>query len=441
MRSRTIGLIWTITAIFLCLPELSFAQTQDDLFNGDILQEVRLYINPQDWETFHYTNFTCEDQELEALAGAVISPVPRVECHFAVEFHWIFQGKDITVPDVDLSSHGKGSRSNIKPSFKIEFSRYESQLNFLGLKYLVLRANTQDASEMHERLAMEFFRKLGMPAPREVHAKVYINDQYAGVYSLVEDVVDDEFLQRNFGETNGYLYSYEYTFPWDYHWLGEDGSNYSPLEYKPQNHDTDYQVGPLVEMVRTINNAPDSGYSAALAQYIDTNALFRELAAENYIGEQDGLVGDYLLNNHYIYRFANTVRHTYVPWDKSNTFWSLDRGVLHNMTSNVLYRRALADSPDLMAVYKNTMLQAADVAGGLGGWLDQEIQKIYQQIHQAVYDDTLKLCDETASGTLHPCSNDEFEADVARIQQFAQQRADQMRSQVAGAVAQGLLPQ
>jgi hypothetical protein len=303
-----------------------------------------------------------------------------------------------------------------------------------------LRANTQDASEMHERLAMELFRKLGMPAPREVHTRLYINDQYAGVYSIVEDVVDQQFLQSHFGETNGYLYSYEYTFPWDYRSLGPNGSNYSPLEYKPQNHETDYNAGPLADMVRAINESPDSQYSAALAPYIDTKALFTELAAENYVAEQDGLVGDYLLNNHYIYRFENTERHTYVPWDQSNAFWSLDRDVLHNMTSNLLYRRALTAAPDLMAIYKNAMLLAADTAGGAGGWLEQEIMKIYQQIRQAVYDDTLKLCDQTASGYLHPCSNDEFEADVARLIQFADQRADQMRSQVNSAVAQGLLP-
>src|SRR5262249_22683612 len=120
-------------------------------------------------------------------------------------------------------------------------------------------------------------------------------------------------------------------------------------------------------------------------------------------------------------------------WDKSNAFWSLDRTVLNNFTSNVLTRRALSVAPDLMAIYKSAMLKAVDVAGGPGGWLEQEITNIYQQIRQAVYDDKLKLCDQFASGYLHPCSNDEFEADVARLLQFARQRADQMRSQVSSA--------
>ena len=57
--------------------------------------------------------------------------------------------------------------------------------------------------------------------------------------------------------------------------------------------------------------------------------------------------------------------------------------------------------PDDVGLQENVMLQSADAAGGPGGWLEQEIMKVYQQIRQAVYDDTLKLCDQTASGTLY----------------------------------------
>src|SRR5437764_10317514 len=131
-------------------------------------------------------------------------------------------------PQAAIESHGKGSRSNIKPSFKIDFSRYESRNNFLGLRYLVLRADTQDPSLMHERVAMTFFRKLGIPAPREAHTRLYINDEYAGLYTMAEEV-DPIFIQAHFGESNGYLYSYEWVAPWVFDDRGLDSSKYSPL--------------------------------------------------------------------------------------------------------------------------------------------------------------------------------------------------------------------
>jgi spore coat protein CotH len=429
VRNRILQLI-VLCCCFLAFSSLSFGQTADDLFNGDVLHEVRIYIDPVDYQTFHETNFPCEAQDIETLEGERLSPLPRIECHFPIEFHWLFNGRDITGPQVAVSSHGKGSRSNIKPSFKIEFNRYESRNTFLGLRTLILRADTQDASLMHERVAMTLFQKLGIPAPREAHTRLYINDAYAGVYTIVE-AVDPVFLERNFGESDGYLYEYEWVAGWAFEYRGPDSVQYIPAPLKPENNLVYPDPAPIVSMVLTINEAPEDQFESGVSQYIDLNALFRELAAENFLAEQDGIIGDYTLNNFYLYRFQNTVLSTFIPWDKSNTFWALDWDTFHNFTTNVLTRRALTAAPDLIALYKDTLRQAADIAGGPGGWLEQEIVKESEQIRQAVYEDNLKLCDEGASGYLHPCSNDEFEAEVASMLQFARQRSDFVRSQLA----------
>src|SRR5262249_16933204 len=99
---------------------------------------------------------------------------------------------------------------------------------------------------------------------------------------------------------------------------------------------------------------------------------------------------------------------------------------------NVLTIRALNAAPDLIALYKDTLRQAADVAGGPGGWLEQEILKEYGQIRQAVYEDHLKLCGQGETDYAHRCSNEEFEADVAFLIRFAQERAAFVRHQLDG---------
>ena len=53
------------------------------------------------------------------------------------------------------------------------------------------------------------FRRLGIESPREAHARFFVNDEYAGLYTIVESV-DKSYLQRVYGEDNGYLYDYEY---------------------------------------------------------------------------------------------------------------------------------------------------------------------------------------------------------------------------------------
>ena len=60
-------------------------------------------------------------------------------------------------------------------------------------------------------------------------------------------------------------------------------------------------------MVRTVNHAPDAQFSSAVTQYIDLTALFKEIAAENFIAEQDGIIGNYAMNNFFLYRLMSRV--------------------------------------------------------------------------------------------------------------------------------------
>jgi spore coat protein CotH len=220
-----------------------------------------------------------------------------------------------------------------------------------------------------------------------------------------------------------------------FQYLGPDSKNYSPLPFKPENHLVDYDPGPIALMVRAVNQSPDAQFSSAVSPYIDLHALFREIAAESFVVEQDGIIGDFGVNNLFLYRFQNTLQSTFIPWDKSNAFYQIDRDIFHNFTTDVITNRALADAPELIAYFKDVLLQAAGVAGGPGGWLEQEITKEYQQIQQAVYEDPVKLCynpDRSPDAVMSACSNDHFETEVAFLIQFARQRSAIVQAQLAG---------
>jgi hypothetical protein len=131
------------------------------------------------------------------------------------------------------------------------------------------------------------------------------------------------------------------------------------------------------------------------------------------------------MNNFFLYRFQNSIRSTIIPWDKSSAFYASNWDIHSMLQTNVLTSRALNDAPDLIALYNDTLRQAADIAGGPGGWLEQEIIKDYDQIRQAVYEDNLKPDD-----LWNP--NAAFEADVALLRAFAQQRAASVRFQLDG---------
>ena len=67
---------------------------------------------------------------------------------------------------------------------------------------------------------MRLFARLGIPAPRETHMRLYVNDEYIGLYAIVESI-DKQFLARVYGEigedtqNDGYLYEFNYVRPVD----------------------------------------------------------------------------------------------------------------------------------------------------------------------------------------------------------------------------------
>jgi len=390
-------------------PAWARAQSQSDFFDPGTLHEIRLEVNPADWRLLK------QDYLLNT--------------RYACEFHWAFNGQEVPVPQIAIRSRGQGSRSGIKPSLDVEFDYYDTRQTFLGLQSVVLRANTQDASMMHERVSMELMRRMGLPAPREAHAKLYVNGEYAGLYTIVEPV-QRSFLRRVYGQDSGALYNYQYNGFFYFEDRGSNPLSYSPVPFEPQLNGQPSDTWPIAAMVETINKIPDSQFHSEVGRYLDINSFLAEIAVENYLAEQDGLIGDYALNNFFLYRFAGTTVHTFIPWDKSNTFFGRDWPILRNVFTNVLSRRAL-NFPDYLSFYLATLARAADVAGGEGGWLEQEIRYEYDQIREAAHEDPYKLCDFGATGTLHPCSNEEFEGEVGLMIGFVRQRAEDVRNQIA----------
>jgi len=400
--------------LFLVLASIAHAQTESDFFDPNKLHEIRLEIFPKDWSTL-------KERFLE-------------NTRYGCEFHWTFNGRDITVPEVAIRSRGKGSRSGVKPSLKVEFDYYDTKQTFVGLKTIVLRANTQDASMMHERVSIELMRRMGMPGSREAHTKLYVNGEYVGLYTIVESI-DKAFLRNAYGEDTGYLYNYQYKDPFFFEDRGPDPASYSPVPFEPEFNSQTPAPGPIASMIQAINQSSDAQFQAAASQYVDLPAFLTEAAVENFLAEQDGLVGAYGLNNFYLYRFGGRNAHTFIPWDKSNTFFAMDWPIMRNIETNRLARRALA-IPELLAIYRNALVRAAEVAGGPGGWLEQEITREYQQIQQAAYADTYKLCDPGASGILRPCSNAEFDAAYAFMIDFARRRSSDVLFQLAGGISE-----
>jgi spore coat protein CotH len=383
----------------------SSGSSADAFFDDSVLQEIRLTINSKDWQTLKDNYLSNE--------------------YYPCDFRW----RDQAVRNVGIRSRGTGSRSGIKPGLRVDFDRYTAGKRFLGLKSFVLRNNTQDNTNLHERLSMLLFRRVGEPASRETHTKMFVNDEYAGLFTIVESV-DKDFLKKNLGEDSGYLYKYDYPVdgtPYYFQDKGSDSAAYVPLPFKPETNETNPRPEFVVQWVQAVNQSSAAAFQSAVGEFIDFAKFIKHVAVEVFIGDYDGFIGNYGINNFYVYRFDNQKRFQLIPWDKSEAFKAAaDSSIFHNLNDvpeaqrNRLFIRILS-YPELYNQYLDTLQQVANSAAD-GNWLEQEIQKEYQQIRDAARADTTK-----------PYSNEEFESAIQGLMAFARARSGQVTAQVTSA--------
>jgi hypothetical protein len=284
---------------------------------------------------------------------------------------------------------------------------------------------------MRERISMLLFRRLGLLASREAHTKLYVNNAYVGVYTIVESI-DKDFLKRNVGEDGGYLFKYDYPTEAQRYYFEDWGSNpaaYVPLPFKPETHEDDPRPEFIVQLAQTINQTSDAAFRTAIAEYLDLTKFIRHVAVEMFLADYDGFLGDFGMNNFYFYRFLDKKLFTFIAWDKSQAFSSPTFSIWHNIRDvsgsrmNRLMTRALA-SRDLYDLYLDTLLECIRSVNEPGetdtrGWLAREIDRENTQIRDAV------LLDPEKNYT-----NDQFDGEVNKLREFAQQRGGFVTAEV-----------
>jgi spore coat protein CotH len=413
-----VGIRAVLVTAALLTAHPAFAQSMDDFFNDGVIHDVRLTLNSKDW--------------------AALKQNYKENIYYPTSL----TAEGVTARNVGIRSRGLGSRSPTKPGLRVDIDYYSANQTFLGLKSFILDNLTQDPSMLKEWLAMSFFRRLGLPAPREAFARLYVNDSFAGVYVIVE-AIDKGFLGRSLGadskggtENDGYLFEYDYVKNYRFEYLGSNLDEYKIFKPKTHEKDADAQIwGPFEDMVQALNETPDNNFNRDLSAYFDLSKVARHLAIENFLAEDDGILGYAGMNNFYMYRFEDSKRMQFLVWDKDNTFHSVDFDILKRVSENVLARRTLSLS-QYKNDYLNSLLDAAAAAMepdpdapkkdsngkdvSLPGWLEREIVRQYNQIRTLARSDTFK-----------PHSNTEFEAEIEKLLTFARERAAFVKDRVA----------
>ena len=214
----------------------------------------------------------------------------------------------------NVAIHLKGSVGSFrplenKPGLTVDFSRFEANQRFHGLRRIHLNNSVEDPSYCNEALGSAAFRAAGIPAPRVSRAVVFLNERRLGIYVLKEGFTED-FLSCYFNSVGANLYEPD------------------------EGHDVNQHLKRTSVQARSGNRAALRALAQAaleaeperrwnrLEQTLELNRFIRLMALEVMLCHRDG----YCLarNNFRVYQDLDTGKMVFFPHGMDQLFGSAD---------------------------------------------------------------------------------------------------------------------
>lgn len=362
--------------------------TYAKLFNKETIQDVKISIDENNW---NYLLQNAIDKPTVLASSVSIGDD-------TVKYVGIKTKGNLTLKEVWNSSSDRFS-------FTINFGKYintdngyTDKQNLYGLRKVALNNIYGDATLMKEYLSYELMTKMGIPTPEYSLINLYINDEFYGVYMMVESI-DSSLTQRTLGEKSDYLVKPEssggdliYDNSLD-EYINADGEfdfssiiydNSGNIIYPNDKSNPLYKYNGLwendedkfediVDMLPTIfkwmktlnelnntNNPNTDDYKLALEEIIDVDSLIRYFAVNTYLVNLDSYQSEKMQN--YALYINETGRATIIPWDYNYSFGVYGLGSASDVINfdiyNPVINTTLKDRPLLNVILQNDEYKA-----------------------------------------------------------------------------------
>jgi len=305
-RASVLSVFWLYTSSVV-------GAVADTFFDDTYVHEIRLTFEDPDWYSVLYESHLNNPEDP----------------YFAAAF----EGDGVSIPIIGVRFKGNSSfrGDSIKKSLKLDFNEFEDTA-FLGLKKLNLNNGFNDPTLLREKLFLDFAAKY-VPAIRAVHTRVYINDEYIGLYIGIEQV-DKTFVQDRFGNSeDGNLYkgavrdelnvNLQDDFGSDLVWEGPDESAYYD-HYQLKTNESANDYSGLVAFIDILNNVDPVLFPEQLEPILDVDNVLASIALNSLFMNLDSYSG--AAHNYYLYQSDSTGQFSHLFWDLNESFGSFLRG-------------------------------------------------------------------------------------------------------------------
>ncbi len=258
-----------------------------------------------------------------------------------------FDGQIINSTGIRLKGNSSFAGSGIKKSIKLKFNKYVSGQKLDGMDKINLNNNFNDPTLMREKLFLDVLGETNVYAPRCVYSRVYINNNYWGLYTIV-DQIEKTYLETNFVDNDGNLYKGDKN-----PWMTCANLSYSPdpMDYRDcytlkTNESLNDWTG-LENLIDIINNTPLPNYNNTLNAALDATSFINAWAANIVFVNVDSYVETG--HNFYIYENPANGKFQWISWDVNESFglWNIGMPLdqLYNLDIFYLPPNAQFDRP------------------------------------------------------------------------------------------------
>ncbi len=228
-----------------------------------------------------------------------------------------------TVEDIGFRLRGNTSLYSEKKSFKVSFNTFEPGRRYQMVKKINLNGNHNDPTMIREKLYYDIWNAFGLPPRRVAFARVYLNGEYMGLYTNLEEM-DKDWLERYYDDNDGNLYKCTYPAPLVY--ISNDQEDYKDLEsatasggraYELQTNEEEDDYSGLVALITALHQPVDADFPQELTDILHVNQYLKALAVEVICGHWDNYA--YNKNNYYLYHEPLSGKFEFISYDADNT--------------------------------------------------------------------------------------------------------------------------
>ena len=210
-------------------------------------------------------------------------------------------GYKIKFDETKLAVWSQGDSNNKGKLYFQEFKKNKKR-KFFNVDTINLRASPNDPVLMREKLVCELFNDMGVYAPKVGFCKLYINNKYKGLYTIVEQIDSNFFKNRNFNK-KGYIY--KGTWPSEFR-----KRSASKFHFTGDKKSEDKAKDKKIKFIEQLENGDFSN--------LDVERIISYAAVSLLTGHWDSYFWN--VNNDYLYYNPDNDKWFIVPWDMDNSF-------------------------------------------------------------------------------------------------------------------------